>query len=95
MYGVTNYAIFRDGECIGIVDRGVGSWTDKNGSGGSYRVYAYDGTNLSRGTALVNVLPVAYSLFDNYPNPFNPETRISYTLPEVAEVSLTVYNTLG
>ncbi|MGB3093537.1 MAG: choice-of-anchor D domain-containing protein, partial [Candidatus Zixiibacteriota bacterium] len=36
-----------------------------------------------------------YSLGKNYPNPFNPETDISFTLPERAHASLTVYNVLG
>ncbi len=40
-------------------------------------------------------LPKNISLFENYPNPFNPETTISYHLPTVSEVELTVYNTLG
>lgn len=35
-----------------------------------------------------------YSL-SNYPNPFNPETEISFSLPERAQVSLVVYNILG
>ena len=31
----------------------------------------------------------------NYPNPFNPTTTITYTLPESAYVDLTVYDRLG
>ena len=31
----------------------------------------------------------------NYPNPFNPDTRIVYTLEEPAWVSLSIYNTRG
>ena len=38
--------------------------------------------------------PVAYSLA-NYPNPFNPATRINYHLPAPGQVSLVVYDLLG
>jgi len=34
-------------------------------------------------------------LAKNYPNPFNPETDISFSLPERTQVSLIVYNILG
>lgn len=36
-----------------------------------------------------------FYLQNNYPNPFNPLTTISYTLWEGADVRLAVYNTLG
>ena len=40
-------------------------------------------------------LPAEVMLLGNYPNPFNPETTISYALPQGAEVRLAVYDLLG
>jgi hypothetical protein len=39
--------------------------------------------------------PEKFALFQNRPNPFNPETEISYYLSEGCEVKLTIYNILG
>ncbi len=36
-----------------------------------------------------------YQLFRNYPNPFNPETTISFILPVVSDVTLKVYDLTG
>ena len=36
-----------------------------------------------------------YELFQNFPNPFNPTTTISYQLPKDGNVSLIVYDVLG
>lgn len=34
-------------------------------------------------------------LHANYPNPFNPETTLAFTLPEASQVSLAVFDALG
>ncbi|MDI6766397.1 MAG: T9SS type A sorting domain-containing protein, partial [Bacteroidota bacterium] len=41
------------------------------------------------------LLPLNTELLDCYPNPFNPQTTIRYTLAEPAHVKLVVLNTLG
>ena len=45
--------------------------------------------------AVIQALPTAFALADNFPNPFNPTTTIQYALPQAADVELTVYNVVG
>jgi hypothetical protein len=48
------------------------------------------------GTAPENMdRPVAFELEQNFPNPFNPETVISFALPEAVHVTLVVYDLMG
>ncbi len=41
------------------------------------------------------ISPSDFVLYANYPNPFNPTTMISYSLPRHAHVEVTIYNTFG
>jgi hypothetical protein len=40
-------------------------------------------------------MPAKYALFANYPNPFNPETNITFLLPKACHARLSIYNNLG
>ncbi|RMD92383.1 MAG: T9SS C-terminal target domain-containing protein, partial [Calditrichaeota bacterium] len=40
-------------------------------------------------------LPAHFQLFENYPNPFNPETIITYEIPKPTVVQLDIFNLLG
>ncbi|MEZ5357589.1 MAG: FlgD immunoglobulin-like domain containing protein [Candidatus Zixiibacteriota bacterium] len=40
-------------------------------------------------------VPNVFSLSQNFPNPFNPTTRIDYSLARKTEVNISVYNILG
>jgi len=39
--------------------------------------------------------PYSYELKQNAPNPFNPATKIDYSLERSSHVTLTIYNILG
>ncbi len=43
----------------------------------------------------VNLIPQTYTLFNNYPNPFNPNTVIKYSLPFDSRVTIRIYNIIG
>jgi hypothetical protein len=64
---------------------GINSWNDN-------AVKLTTNTDIDRRNS---TLPEKIELLENYPNPFNPETRISYRLPESMAVSLEIYNLQG
>jgi len=38
---------------------------------------------------------LTFALLPSYPNPFNPDTRIPYTIPRTAKVTVQIYDVLG
>ncbi len=53
-------------------------------------VVNWDGTNVDD-----PLIPIVNALYQNSPNPFNPETMISFDLKNEAQVSLEIYNMRG
>lgn len=58
-----------------------------------------DTTNLANPTAIddpiLPTIPVSYITASNYPNPFNPETTIRYSIPVSGDVELKVFDIAG
>ena len=40
-------------------------------------------------------IPTDYYLYNNYPNPFNPSTKIRYAIPFASDVTIKIFNILG
>lgn len=52
-------------------------------------------STLSGVLSAVNGTAGNYELYENYPNPFNPSTKIKFTIPELSFVKVSVYDILG
>ncbi|GBE29990.1 MAG TPA: T9SS type A sorting domain-containing protein [Bacteroidetes bacterium] len=66
----------------------VGGWNDCTGIG------QLSGTQLA-GDSNAAVIVSDFALSEAYPNPFNPETSLTLTLPQTANADVIVYNTMG
>ena len=63
----------------------------------SYKLINEFGDIIGIGTKSVNIesIPSQFRLHDNYPNPFNPSTTISFDLPESSYSKIIIFNMAG
>ncbi len=59
------------------------------------KVFSFTTAKTTAIEILNNETPKDYSLYHNYPNPFNPITKIKFGLPENALTKLIIYDILG
>ena len=88
----------------------IGKIVDENGDGLSsitLQLYInpdiYNTTTSSDGSFIFDVvtgieegkIPSGYAVSNNFPNPFNPTTRIGVTMPVKENIKIEVFNLLG
>jgi hypothetical protein len=78
-------------------DYGTRSWWFREHEGGPALAWMYMDSNNPVGVEDNNlsVIPNSIELYGNYPNPFNPSTKIKFSIPETGNINIRVYNTIG
>lgn len=73
-------------------DKGIVSHWDYKPSDNTFYQMIFD-TTVSVDDQIAQLF--TYQLYQNFPNPFNPVTKIKYSLAEASNVKLTIYDILG
>ena len=85
-------AVLFNRTAVAFASDGNGAITVTIPAGGLLQLYADATTPVEQFTPAV---PVGFRLETNFPNPFNPSTRIRFSVGNTAYTVLTVYNSIG
>ena len=84
----------------GIVDQVI--FTTRDGclefnakSNTPYKLINCNGLDTFTGEGGLTNSPVSFILYKNYPNPFNEQTHIKYSIPEATDVTISIFNVKG
>jgi hypothetical protein len=96
------YDVSSDGSNVVLTaeedSEGSGNRLVASGPGGVQLESTFWSRNWTVGSGALDVNDAiinTYSLSDNYPNPFNPTTNISFSIESYGEASLLIYDALG
>jgi len=97
--GKENFLTFIPGSGSSVL-RNEYLFTDKQSPAGNIQYILkqidYDGTFASYRSETVQITPPNdFTVFGNYPNPFNPSTSVSFCLPAGGFIKLEIYNSSG
>ncbi|MBD3224214.1 MAG: T9SS type A sorting domain-containing protein, partial [Caldithrix sp.] len=81
---------FADVEYYGAFQPGISLWTQDWTA-----LSSAEFTNIRVEEKVSETIPEVFHLAQNFPNPFNPTTTITYEVPKTSKINLTIYNTLG
>jgi hypothetical protein len=59
------------------------------------RISMSDGQSWTKEIKVTVAAPKEYKLYENFPNPFNPSTKIAFELPKASHVKLVIYDITG
>ncbi len=95
---IVDTLVLDEGDSVAIV-------LDAGGTSGPQQLDSYSYFDLVEANKLGEIVtsvndftdfhPKNFRLFQNFPNPFNPTTKISYDLPKDTKVNLKIYNLSG
>ncbi|MBZ0179159.1 MAG: T9SS type A sorting domain-containing protein [Melioribacteraceae bacterium] len=99
-YTDTNYTVIHPSESVILTFERQDNGVNRRYIFKSVGHYSSNGApsnsaQLGKFSSVHNTVPTEFELKQNFPNPFNPQTVLEYSIPKSSHVTLTVYNTLG
>ena len=80
-----------------LANYGSRTWFFREHGGGPAAAWVVLNQDLLVGVENVNnvYIPKNIEIFGNYPNPFNPSTKLRFAVPEAGNVKIAIYNSIG